>query len=186
MYNCESHRVSLSKITSKGFLVLTLGSGDWSKAVRWSFRSKSVNLSDLWINTTTLCNLPTGPLFCQSKCSASDKGACPDSCRSNASALWPKSMLLAERFRLWPKQRPRLVLPTNPSSPPIISIAVFVVFRVIQREISNLVLNLIGFDNVEDFGRDICPCVTDAELRDPYCNLTRLVVFVPEKPTHSI
>ena len=61
-----------------------------------------------------------------------------------------------------------------------------VVFGIIQCEISNLILNLVGFDNVEDFSRDIGTCVAGAELGDPYRNLARLVVFVPEKTTHSI
>ena len=61
-----------------------------------------------------------------------------------------------------------------------------VVFGIIQREISNLILNLIGFDNVEDFGRDISTCVASAKLGDPYCSLARLIVYVPEKTTHAI
>jgi hypothetical protein len=39
-----------------------------------------------------------------------------------------------------------------------------VVFGIIQREISNPILNLIGFDNVEDFGRNISTYVAGTEL----------------------
>lgn len=61
-----------------------------------------------------------------------------------------------------------------------------IVFRVVKREIANLVLDLIRFNYVEDFCGDIRPRVPGANFGEPKRNLARLVVFVPKEVTDAI
>jgi hypothetical protein len=50
-----------------------------------------------------------------------------------------------------------------------------VIFRIIQYKISNLILNLIGFDNVKDFSRDVCSCVLTLSSGTPIVTLYGLL-----------
>jgi len=76
--------------------------GDVNHLVACSFRSVAVARVDRWTQTTRLCNLPTGPALAHSPKSSASRP-------SRASSSLMKSIALATRWRMCPKQRIRLL-----------------------------------------------------------------------------
>src|SRR5205814_2326921 len=83
-----------------------------------------VMMSLLWVATTQIWTLPTGPFFIQWACSSWLATEQLESSSSKALALSPKSKAFAARLMMWPKQRTRRLSPLISNSSPKLSIAV--------------------------------------------------------------